>query len=172
LAVEQPNKMSDDQFFERLAIYSMSIEYPNTFKVEFNPKSQRNEGDVAFRSPEGYRVFLSWGPIEKVQGIGDTREHANYSIERIKKSGEEVKEVTYERVQVNGHEATFSYIKLDRIKRTIFFGKEKTPNEARSFHIHCDQSARYFVLYGAANPRKSDQQREVIDMMVRSFTCH
>ncbi len=50
--------------YETLSIYGFKIDYPSTLKVEFNPKSQHEEGDVAFKpSTSGFRLFLSWGQL-------------------------------------------------------------------------------------------------------------
>ncbi len=144
-------------------------------QVEFNPKSQRGEGDVAFKSRQGYRVFLSWGPLEKVvPKLGTTLDHAKYSVERIKHGGEasDVSDVSFRDVLINGHNSTRSSVKLAMVKRTIFFGKNKMPREATSFHVHCDNSGRYFVLYAYAEPEYSEEEQSIIDKMATSFVCH
>jgi hypothetical protein len=144
-------------------------------RVEFNPKSQREEGDVAFKSPLEYRVFLSWGPLDKVlPKLKSTLDHAKYSVERIKHGGEasNVSDATFSDVVINGHDSTRGSVKLAMVKRTIFFGKNKMPREATSFHVHCDNSGRYFVLYAYALPEYSEEEQLLLDKMVSTFACH
>jgi hypothetical protein len=151
------------------------VEYLSSLKVEFNPKSQREEGDVAFKAPSGYRLFLSWGPMQKLSPkLSSTRDHAKYSIERIKHGGEasNVEAIEFRDLQVNAHDATRSYVKLAMVKRTIFFGRNKSPREATSYHVHCDKSDRYFVLYGYGEPDHAEEERSLLEKMISSFTCH
>ncbi len=149
------------------------MDYPTNCVIEFNPKSRRNEGDIAFKSPGGYKVFLSWGDLKKVEKLHGVEGHADYSIERIRKSREaKVKDVRRETVRIQGHPASFNEVKLELIKRGLYFNKSLTPQEVRSLHVHCDVSSRYFVLYGPASPEKSHDQEEVFATMVRSFWCH
>jgi hypothetical protein len=159
--------------FERLAVYGFAIDYPANCIVEFNPKSDRNQGDVAFKSSEGYKIYLSWGQLKKVEKFSGVAAHADYSLDRIKGSGEaKVADVRRESTRVNGHEAAFSHVKLELIKRGIFFNKTRTPQEVRSLHVHCDDSSRYFVIYGPGRPDQSTNEGEVVAQMIETFTCH
>lgn len=93
------------------------------------------------------------GPIEKLDPkLASILDHANYSVERIKHGGEasDVSDVSFNNIRVNGHDAAHSFVKLVMVKRTIFFGRNKMPREASSYHVHCDNSNRFFVLYGYA----------------------
>src|SRR3989442_11460302 len=113
--------------FERLAVYGFAMDYPTSCKVEFNPKSDRNQGDIAFKSSDGYKIFLSWGEMKKVEKFRDADAHADYSLDRIRGSREaKILEVKRERRRANGHSASFNHVKLDLIKRGIFFNQTKT----------------------------------------------
>lgn len=165
--------MSSPPKNERLEAYGFGVDYPSDCVIEFNPKSTRSQGDIAFKSPAGYKLFLSWGELSKVEKLGGVDQHADYSIKRVKGSREaEVKDRRREARRVNGHNASYNEVNLDLVRRGIFFNKSKTPQEVRSLHVHCDISSRYFVLYGPANPEKSDKQGEVFSMMVQTFSCH
>ena len=132
--------------FERLAVYGFSMDYPTTCKIELNPKSDRNQGDIAFKSPDGYKIFLSWGEMKKVEKFRDVDAHADYSLERIKRSREaKILDVKRERMRANGHPASFNHVKLDLVKRGIFFNQTKTSQEVRSLHLRCENTSRYFV---------------------------
>ena len=159
--------------FERLAVYGFAMDYPTNCRVEFNPKSDRNQGDIAFKSSDGYKVFLSWGEMKKVEKFRDIDAHADYSLERIKGSREaKILDVKRERRRANGHPASFNHVKLELVKRGIFFNQTKTSQEVRSLHLHCENTSRYFVIYGPATPLQSEKQGEIIARMIQSFVCH
>ena len=159
--------------YERLQAYGFGVDYPNNCVIEFNPKSNRTQGDIALKSPNGYKLFLSWGDLDKVEKLHGVEGHADYSIKRMKGSREAtVKDVRREATKVNGHAASFSDIKLEIVRRGLFFNKTTRPQEVRSLHVHCDNSSRYFVLYGPAPPEKSQEQTEVFAKMIQSFACH
>ncbi len=159
--------------YERLEMYAFGVDYPNHMILELNPKSTRDHGDVAFKAPGGFKVFVSWGELAKVQKLGGVDAHADYSIKRMKGSGEaKVIDVKRESTKVQGHVASYNVVKLELIRRGIFFNKTATAQEVRSLHLHCDTSSRYFVIYGPATPERVDEQRETIAKMVQTFSCH
>jgi hypothetical protein len=160
--------------FERFSIYSFELDYPSACKVELNPKSKREQGDVAFKIAPGYIIFLSWGPMEKIQGkFSSPSEHATFSLERVRKSGStrNFKELERKPVDLNGHEAIFTHVVMEPMRRG-FFGKGPDPQEVRSFHVHCSDSSRYFVLYGSIAAARSEEQEAVIQHMLESLSCH
>jgi hypothetical protein len=141
--------------------------------VEFNPKSSRTQGDIAFKSPDGFKIFISWGELKKVEKLNGVDGHADYSIQRMKGSGEaKVKDIRRESRTICGHRASFNEVKLELIRRGLFLNKTLTPQEVRSLHVHCDISSRYFVLYAPSPPEKSSDLRYVIDKMSLTFVCH
>ena len=159
--------------YERFQTYGFSVDYAKDSVVEFNPKSSRLQGDVALKSPRGYKIFLSWGDLAKVKKLRGVEGHADYSIERMKGSREAtIKDVRRESATVGGHRASFNEVHIELIKRGIFFNRTVTPQVVRSLHVHCDVSGRYFVLYGPAPPERSSEQGEVMERMVKSFLCH
>jgi hypothetical protein len=159
--------------YERLEAYGFGVDYPFDCVIEFNPKSTRARGDVALKSPNGYKLFLSWGELEKVKKLNGVNGHADYSIERIKGSREaKVTDVRKDTFNVNGHRAAFRDADVELIRRGMFFNTTKTMQRVRSLHLHCDASSRYFVIYGPVASERQDEQSEVIDRMVKSFICH
>jgi hypothetical protein len=159
--------------FERLAVYGFGIDYPADCVVEFNPKSDRNAGDVAFKSPNGYKIYVSWGELKKVEKFQDVEAHADYSVDRIRGSREaNVIDAQRESTKVNGHDAALSRVKLDLIKRGLFFNKTRTAQDVLSLHIHCANSSRYFVIYGPGRPDQAASQSEAVSRMIETFTCH
>ena len=149
------------------------MDYPADCVIEFNPKSKRSEGDVALKSPSGYKLFLSWGELEKVKKLNGVEAHADYSIARIKGNREaKIWDVRRDSMVVNGHRSAFREIDLEIVRRGIFFNASKSPQHVRSLHVHCDLTGRYFVIYGPVAPEKSKEQGEVVSRMVKSFVCH
>lgn len=128
---------------------------------------------MALKSPKGYKLFLSWGELEKVKKLNGAEGHADYSVDRIKGSREaKIVDIRKDAMMVNGHRAAFRDVSLELIRRGIFFNSTKTPQKVRSMHVHCDASGRYFVIYGPVTPEKSNEQSEAISRMVKSFVCH
>jgi len=163
--------------YEPFCTYGFCTVYPITCKIEFNPKSDRNEGDVVFKSPEKVNIFLSWGPLVKAKKrYSSLEKHANDSIQRIKKNQwvKEIELVQRKIIEVSAHEAIFSHVKVILSRPNLLpFTKAKTyETEVRCLHLYCNPSRRYFVLYGEIAPEKTTEHSETFEKMIHSFTCH
>jgi hypothetical protein len=166
--------MSEYEFFR---IYGFCTVYPVDWKVELDPKSERREGNVTFKSPEKIHIVVSWGPLEKgKEKYSSLKEHARDSINRIKKDRKvkEVELVQTRKVKVNSHEAILSHIRMVfSTRRLLPFGKGKThEREVRSLHLYCKPSGRYFVVYGVTTTDKSLRQGRIFENITKSFVCH
>jgi hypothetical protein len=159
--------------YDRLEAYGFGVDYPSDCVIELDPKSKRSEGDVALKSPNGYKLFLSWGDLEKVKKLNGVDAHADYSVDRMK-GGRETKimDVRKDSMVVNGHRSAFRDVDLDIVQRGSFFNTSKTQQHVRSLHVHCDVTGRYFVIYGPVSTDKSKEQSEVVSRMVKTFVCH
>ena len=155
-------------------MYGFSVDYPEECRVEFNSKSRRESGDVAFRFPENTRIFLSWGELEKVtKRFNSAEEHANYSLDAMKK-GKNVKNferVSRDTISVRSHRASVNKVKFDEKEMRFIPGSKDLPREAYSFHVHCDKSNRYFVIY-TMSPANETRFSRIMDSMRDSFKCH
>jgi len=160
--------------FEEFSMYGFRVEYPEECRVEFNSKSRREVGDVAFRFPENTRIYLSWGDLEKVaKRFNSAEEHANYSIEAMKK-GKNVKNFEHvhrDIIPVHSHKASLNKVKFDEKGVRFIPGSKDLPREAYSFHVHCDKSNRYFILYGMM-PANEARFSRIMESMQESFKCH
>jgi hypothetical protein len=166
--------MSEYDFF---CIRGFRMVYPVGWKIELDPKSERSEGNVAFKSPEKAHIAVSWGPLEKAkEKYSSFEEHARDSIDRIKKDRKvkKVELVQTKNVQVNSHEAILSHIRMVfSTRRLLPLGKAKThEREVRSLHLYCKPSGRYFVIYGVTTTDKSLQQGRIFENIIESFVCH
>jgi hypothetical protein len=162
--------------FERFSMYSISIDYPNDSRVEFNSKGRRETGDVAFHLPEKVRIFLSWGDLEKVsKRFNSVQQHAEFSIDAMKK-GKNVRnfeQVSKESVEVNTHWGALNKVKFEEMLPGLpFAGKKALQREAYSLHVHCEESKRYFVLYTMAPSDAQGKYSRTMSTMVDSFKCH
>jgi hypothetical protein len=160
--------------FENFSMYGFAIDYPAECRVEFNSKSRREMGDVVFRFPENVRIFLSWGELEKVsKRFSSAEEHANYSLDAMQK-GKNVKNferVLRDTVPMHSHNSSVNKVKFDEKGVKFLPGSKDLPREAYSFHVHCDKSKRYFVLYTMA-PANEVRYDRMMDSMRESFKCH
>ena len=165
--------MQSQARYERLEAYGFGVDYPSDCVIEFSPKSTRSQGDIAFKSPSNYKLFLSWGELEKVKKLNGVEGHADYSLKKMGGSREaKVGEVHKESTIVNGHPASFRDVSVELVRRGIFFNTTKSQRQVRSLHVHCDVSSRYFVIYSPVPLEKADEQAEVVSRMIKNFSCH
>jgi hypothetical protein len=157
---------------DTLKIYGFSFEFPATAKLEFNPKFKRDDGDVAVKSPAKAVVFVSWGDLEKViKKAPTTEDHAKFSLERVRKSVQgKLNSVEHKDIDVNGHTAIFNHVKID-VPRRGLFGKGQQ-QDVRSVHLHCDKTARYFVIYATSTPLNIEEQGQTLNEIIDTLQCH
>jgi len=162
--------------FERFSVYQFGINYPSVCRVEFNPKSRREGGDVVFHFPDKEKIFLSWGALEKAQKKFPTvEEQAEHSIKVVTKSGnvKNVQRVSQDSLNISSHRAAYNHIKLDEMQPGLFFGGKKgVPREAHSVHVHCEETSRYFVIYTLLSTKAPEDFGQLLVTMANSFKCH
>jgi hypothetical protein len=165
--------MSSD--FENFSMYGFTIDYPAACRVEFNSKSRRETGDVVFRFPDSARIFLSWGELEKAsKRFGSPEEHANYSLDAMKKGKNVVnfERVSRDSVSLRSHTGSLNKVRFDEKTMKLFGRGKDIPREAYSLHVHCDRSNRYFVLYTMGSANTDVRFDRIMDSMRESFKCH
>lgn len=151
------------------------LDYPAVCRVEFNPKSRREAGDVVFHFPDREKVFLSWGKLEDVQKkFQSVEDHAETSLKTIKKNShvKNFERVVHDSLEVNSHKAAFNRAKLDEIPPGLFGRKSGVKREALSLHVHCDLTSRYYVIYTVLSPNAPEDFSDLFLNMVHSFKCH
>lgn len=161
--------------FEKFTIYRFSLDYPPVCRIEFNPKSRREAGDIVFHFPDKEKVFLSWGKLEDAQKKFPTVEdQAAHSLKTIQKSRqvkgfERVREDT---LRINSHKAVYNHVKMGELPPRIFPGKRTIQRETLSLHMHCEPLSRYFVIYTMLSPNAPEDFEDLFLNMARSFKCH
>ena len=163
--------------FETFCVYNFRTVYPNTWKVEFDPKSNRTKGDVVFKSPERNNIFLSWGDVERAKKrFSDPEGHLKFSMDRIKKNTRvsKVEIVSKRDFTVLSHTALVSLLNVTFSPPNIFPFKKAKGNveEIRAMHLHCEDSGRYYVIFGQISLEKSKEHEEIFNKMIESFRCH
>jgi hypothetical protein len=159
--------------YERFEAYGFGVDYPYDWTIELNPKSTRSQGDIAFKSSSGHKIFLSWGELRKVENLHGVDGHADFSIQKISRSSQAtVRGVKRESANVNGHPSSSNKVELELTTKGSFFNRVVTLQEVHSLHVHCDISSRYFVMYGFTPREKSQEGGEVVAKMTRTFLCH
>jgi len=161
--------------FQQFGIYGFSVSYPTGCRVELNPKSKEHEGDVVFHFPDKSKIFLSWGELEKAVGNFQTvNGHAEHSLEKVRKSGnvKNFRKISEEMVDVHSHRAAFNVVSLDEVTVGLLTGKQSSPRRGYSIHVHCEDSARYFVIYGMFHSETAASYGEIILSMSSSLNCH
>jgi len=160
--------------FEKFAVYKFSIDYPTVCRIEFNPKTRREAGDIVFHFPDREKVFLSWGDLQKaLKKFPTAQEQAEHSIGSVKKSGNvrNLQKISQDSLTINTHRAALNRVKLEEIGPG-FFSRRTVPHEAYSVHLHCNESSRYFAIYTMLSAQAPEDFEELFMSMVNSFRCH
>ena len=161
--------------YELLAMYGFSANYPNNARLELNPKTRREKGDVVFHLEEGFKVFLSWGNLEDARKrYATAAAQASASIERSVKSTRAKLDGTPEmkNLKIQGHDATYTHARMFVERGGFPFGSRRVTQDSHSMHLQCDESGRYYVLYAFARPETSEQVGKIIEPIMLSLKCH
>ena len=158
---------------ERFALYGFEIKIPAGWRVELNPKSSREKGDVAFQSAKGNRVFVSWGPLSEAKRFKNLEEHRDNSIEQVKK-GSDVKSVCVSALKettVSGHRALVSHVSATI--RTGMIGRSVAGRDVWSVHFHCPNLSRYYVMFSMERDKTEfEDMGPVFESFVETMICH
>ena len=160
--------------YDRFAVYGFQVDYPRTWKVELNPKSEHAQGDVAFKAQDGTRMYVSWGLLEKIQKkFATLDDHVKASIQRIKKDGQvgRVEILDQKELQMSGHRALYTRISAT-VQSASFFSRSVGQRQLWSAHLHCEKSGRFFVVYGSSQSEKELMEiTNVYNHLRESFRC-
>jgi len=165
----------ENEDFEKFSVYKFSIEYPSVCRIEFNPKSRREKGDIVFHFPDKEKVFLSWGTLENAQKrFHSVEEQAEHGIKAISKSSnvKNCERVTKDSIEVNSHNAAYNHIRLNQTFGGIFGKGKIVPHDGYSLHVQCEDSSRYFVIYTLLSTNAPADFGDLIKTMIDSFRCH
>jgi len=160
--------------YDKFAVYGFQVDYPRTWRVELNPKSEHAKGDVAFKSSDGTKMFVSWGLIETIQKkYASLDAQVEASIQRIKKDGQvgNFEIVDRKELQICDHRTLFTRVKAI-VRSTSFFSRSAEQRELWASHLRCENSGRYFVMYGSSETEKTVRETmDIYDHLQRSFRC-
>lgn len=161
--------------FDKFSVYGFSIEYPAVCRVEFNPKSLRDTGDVVFHFPDREKLFVSWGRLERAEKKFPTVEaHAEHSITAVSKSRtvKNAEKLEQGSIEINSHKAAYTRMRLTEMQPGFFPGKKTVTRETHSVHLHCGESSRYFVIYSYLSSNAPKEFGDLVKTMAYSFKCH
>jgi len=159
---------------ETFAMYGFRIEIPRDWRVELNPKTNRQKGDVAFHSPRGNKFFISWGTLgEATKRFTSLQEHRDNSVKQIR-GGRDVKDISVEgshEETLSGHTALFSHIKAEI--RSGAFSRSTSDRGMSSVHLYCPETSRYYIVYFLlGDPNEYPDFTKMFEETARSFVCH
>ena len=163
----------ETEHFEKLSIFNFFIDYPSVCRLEFNPKSKHDSGDIAFHFPDKDKVFLTWGELEKAKKKFETlEEYAENSIKQVKNLSKTFERVTPYSLSLNSHNAIYNQTSLSQQSPGLFgAGRKPIRRGTYSIHLYCEKSSRFFVIY-ALSGSTDESFREIFMKMVNSFRCH
>ncbi len=161
---------------ERLSLYGLSIDYSKAARLELNPKSTREQGDVVFHFDRQKKILVSWGSLEEARRhYKDANAQAVESIERAKKNRKvrNMKNVEHQTLSLQAHQAVYNHMRFQVVSPGILTDRKIAEQETHSIHFHCPESGRYYVVYGSAtNASDSAEQRSILLEMASSLKCH
>jgi hypothetical protein len=161
---------------ERFSAYGLGVDVPDDWRIEFNPKSTREKGDVAFHSPHDNAFFVSWGKLDDAQRRFETLEQQrDESVKRVKGNPNiaVAKVELSSNEMINGHRGVLSKMVTQRRRGGMMSRSQDPPHEVWTAHLHCPQSSRYYVVYW--DIRDGEEYPDVegrFRALVRSFVCH
>jgi hypothetical protein len=161
--------------YELLSLYGFSASYPANARLEFNPKSRREKGDLVFHTSDGSKIFLSWGSLaEAKKRYATAAEQASDSIKRSLKGAPGKLEGPPETraMKILDHDATYSHARALLEWRRFPFGSSRMIRDTYAMHLHCDKSARYYVIYAFGRDSASEELRRSIEPIMSSLKCH
>jgi hypothetical protein len=144
-------------------------------RIEFNPKSRREAGDVVFHFPDGEKVFLSWGRLEDAQKKFLTVEdQAENSLKVMGRSAHvrKLDKVSNDSLEVNSHKAAYNRVRVEQAPSSFLGGKRTISSEGLSLHLHCASMSRYIVIYALISTNVPEDFENLFLDMVHSFKCH
>ena len=161
--------------YDRFSIYGFQIGYPRTWKVELNPKSEHAKGDVAFKSPEKTKMFVSWGLLETVKKkFASLDDQVEASIKRIKKDGQvgHLEVLDRKELEVCGHRALYTRLCATVQSASFFSRSAGGQRELWAMHLRCEESGRYFVVYASSETaKKLEEVADIYNHLQASFRC-
>lgn len=161
---------------ERLSLYGISIDYAKAARLELNPKSTHEQGDVVFHFNQQKKILLSWGSLEEARKhYKDANSQAVESMERAKRNRKvrNIENVEHENLSLQGHQAIYNHMRFHVVSRGLLTDRKVAEQETHSIHLHCPESGRYYVVYGSATSTSdSSDQRSTLLEMASSLKCH
>lgn len=169
-----PSALTPDDF-ELLALYGFSARCPKTARLEFNPKSTRQKGDLVLHLGQGVKIFVSWGKLEDAKKRYPTAAaQASDSVKRSIKSTQAKLEGTPEtkNMKIHGHDAVYTHARMFLERGGFPFGSRRVTQDAYAMHVHCEDSERYYVVYAFARPEGSEALAKMFEPIMSSLKCH
>jgi hypothetical protein len=161
--------------YELVALYGFSAKYPKNARLELNPRSTSMKGDIVFHFKEGFKIFLSWGSLEEAKKRFLTvAAHASGSFEHSVKSvrGELDGAPETGSLKIKGHDAVYTHARMFIERGGLLFGTRRITQDIYALHLHCDRSARYYVLYAFVQPKISGELAKIFEQIMSSLRCH
>jgi len=152
-----------------------SMDYPEVCRIEFNPKSVKQRGDVVFHFPDREKLFVSWGQLDIAQKkFATLEEQAEKSLKAASKGTQtkNMERIKQDSIKVNSHKAVYNHVRMQEMQRGFFPSKQKMMRDVLSIHLHCEPTSRYFVLYAMPTRNAPEDFGDLFLDMAHTFECH
>lgn len=164
-----------DTDFEEFSAYGFSIKYPSVCHVEFNPKTNREGGDIIFHYSVIEKIYLTWGDLVKARKrfptVDEQAEHSVNSITRTRRV-KQPERLTHDWLTINSHRAAYNHLRFNEVPKNYIFGKGLIEHESYSIHLQCEQTSRFFMVYSLLTGEAHEYFEDIMRSMANSFKCH
>jgi hypothetical protein len=160
---------------ERFSMYAFSIDYPEVCRLELNPKTTRQKGDLVLHFPDREKMFVSWGELDDAKkAYGTAEAQAEQTIKAASKDARTKGLVRLEKesIQINSHIGIYNHVRLEQAKSGLIPRRDAIKHDIFSLHLHCDLTSRYFVVYSMPSQFAPEDFGDLFKDLARSVECH
>lgn len=161
--------------YYKFAAYGISSLYPSEWRIELNPKSAPEQGDVVFHSSTRDKVYISWGSLSQAKDRFDTLdEHVEKSLQKLKgMNGVRSFELKEKAERTFGeHDGIISKVDLQVVQGGFGFGQRPVGQRVISYHFWCEHTGRFVVVYALYTVRDENPTEDAFYRIAESISCH
>ncbi len=161
-----------------LAIYGLSLSYPDKLRVEIKPKSGRDRGKIALidgkKTEAGHNVVLMQWELrrsgKKQNSDLDAKIRSDYRFLGRRKDVDGISILEDRNIQIDGHTACYRSSIVQR-NMSILFIKKMRQMQLVSMHLYCEQSNRFITFFWSSLVELKEMPALVADI-AKTLKCH
>jgi len=160
----------------QVAIFNLSLDYPEGVRTEVKPKSSNEKGKLALirgkQTENGQNVILlQWEHRDSRKGADlESKIERDYKFLNRRRDVDEISILESRNLSICNHPAKF---RLSSVKRNMsfLFMKRIVDLQLVSVHLYCDRSERYITFYWSS-PVRDQSMADLVSQVALSLRCH